>query len=68
MTVNEVDPNDAQAALIYKDGILDYEAHDEMLKSLGYEYLALPCNCDGTEDDVHLPCCGWGRAQVTPEN
>lgn len=57
--VNSIDADDA---LIYQDGILDYAAHDSFLRSLGYEYMDLPCLCLGSEDDGHKPCCGWGRA------
>ena len=60
-----VDPHDAALALVYTDGILDYDRHDAILRSCGYEYLALPCNCAGSDDDGHLPSCGWGRAQKT---
>lgn len=52
---------DAHDALIYRDGILDYDAHDAYLRSLGYMYLAGRCTCGGSEDDGHMPCCGWGR-------
>ncbi len=52
---------DSHAALIYKDGILDYDVHDAYLRALGYEYLALPCTCDGNDDDGHMPSCGWGK-------
>lgn len=58
-----VSASDANDALIYRDGILDYEAHDALLRALGYEYLALPCNCGGSEEDGHLPTCGWGRRE-----
>ncbi len=60
-----VSPFDARAALIYRDGILDYDAHDAYLRSLGYEYAGLPCNCDGNDDDGHMPCCGWAKLPVS---
>lgn len=59
-----INPNDAHDAMIYKDGILDYENHDRILRERGYAYLNLPCDCGGSNDDGHLPCCGWGP---TPE-
>jgi hypothetical protein len=59
--IETVNPQDAQGALIYRDGILDYDAHDAYLKAFGYSYMALPCSCGGSDDDGHLPCCGWGR-------
>ncbi len=69
MTIEEVrtmrkpvSGRDAELALIYRDGILDYDAHDAMLRSLGYEYIAGSiCNCPGSDDDGHLPACGWFR-------
>ncbi len=57
----EVEEQDAVDALIYRDGILDYDAHDALLRERGYAYLALPCTCNGSDDDGHLPCCGWGK-------
>jgi hypothetical protein len=60
-TITHVSHSDAQDALIYRNGILDYDAHDAFLKSLGYRNLNLPCRCGGTDDDGHLPTCGWGR-------
>lgn len=56
-----VSNKDAHDALIYKDGILDMRHAQHNLKSLGYEYLALPCSCGGSEDDGHQPVCGWGK-------
>jgi hypothetical protein len=64
----EVAPNDAQDAMIYRNGILDYDAHDAYLVSLGYEYLDLPCKCGGSTDDGHLPHCGWGKPLVSQEH
>lgn len=66
VTIIPVTPNDAQDALIYRDGILDYDAHDAYLRSLGYEYLSLQCSCGGSEDDGHLPTCGWGKPLAQP--
>lgn len=63
-TSHAVLSSDAENALIYRDGILDYNAHDDYLRALGYEYLGLPCTCGGSEDDGHLPCCGWGKLVV----
>ena len=62
-----VDPIDASDALIYRDGVLDYDAHDALLRSRGYDYLDLPCDCGGSEDDGHLPTCGWGRCILPVE-
>jgi len=64
MKAQPVSTVDAQDALIYRGGILDYDAHDAYLRSLGYAYLNLPCNCGGSYDDGHLPTCGWGKEVV----
>lgn len=58
-----VTPQHAELAMVYRDGILDYDAHDAMLRSLGYEYIGgTNCDCGGSEDDGHLPTCGWVKA------
>jgi len=64
MKITPVTAQDAHDALIYKNGILDYDAHDRYLTALGYSYLALPCTCGGTDDDGHMPSCGWGKGEV----
>ena len=67
-TVKSVSPQDAHDAMIYRNGVLDYDAHDDYLRFLGYEYLALPCNCGGSDDDGHMPHCGWGKYLVSQEH
>lgn len=59
--IQPVNSTDADDAMIYRDGILDYDAHDAFLRSLGYEFMSLPCLCGGSDDDGHKPTCGWGR-------
>ncbi len=57
----KVGREDSERALVYRDGILDYDTHDSILRSLGYEFLDAPCACGGSNDDGHMPTCGWGR-------
>lgn len=62
--MNRVSAEDAQKAMIFKDGILDFEAHDRALEGMGYAYLASLCNCDWSYENGHMPCCGWGKQPV----
>ena len=64
LSVAYVSDEDARIALVYTDGILDYDRHDRILRDMGYDYLALPCRCGGSDDDGHLPTCGWGRKLI----
>jgi hypothetical protein len=60
--IERVSREDAAIALVYTNGILDYSRHDAILISMGYEFMAsIPCNCDGSDLDGHLPTCGWGK-------